>query len=405
MGIARGPNLIKDNLVFGYDTGYGVADVFTTTRFYKGKPVDNMATDPTFLNSTAGTFTSQAWGGDTGNGEFATNTSPEGGGLMYINHNTSTAAGGGGNYNDLDVNNWTLTNGVTYTRSWWAKSNITQTINGHMLSINGGGNNTYILGDSTDLVAGEWQRVSHTFTYSGTSNLDWRFRSINYNQSKVYIANIQLEVGSIASPFTATSRSDTASLIDLKRTTDIDVSNVSFDSTGQPDFDGTGDFIKASSTHSITSDITLEAVFNEDTSSAPHTTAICTDTGHQYGVKLMSYKNSNRYGLWLGFGSSSYVAMHAGTLDNNTIYHLVGSWQQTTGVVKIYLNGVLKSTLSTGQTSAISLNEAKVVIGADYHSLSYGLNGKVYVGKVYDKVLTAGEVKTNYNNYKGRFNI
>ena len=26
MGIARGPNLIKDNLVFGYDTGYGIAD-------------------------------------------------------------------------------------------------------------------------------------------------------------------------------------------------------------------------------------------------------------------------------------------------------------------------------------------------------------------------------------------
>jgi len=214
-----------------------------------------------------------------------------------------------------------------------------------------------------------------------------------------------LEKGSHATPFVDGSRSSTQSLIDLKRTTNIDVSNVSFDSTGQPDLDGTGDFIKASSTHGITGDITLEAVFNEDSASAPHTTVICTDTGHQYGVKLMSFKNSNRYGLWLGFGSSSHLAMVAETLDNNITYHLAGSWDQSSGVAKIYLNGVLKSTQSTGQTSAISLNEAKVVVGADYHSLSYGLNGKVYVGKVYNRVLSTDEIKQNYNAYKNRFNI
>ena len=44
-------------------------------------------------------------------------------------------------------------------------------------------------------------------------------------------------------PFVNGTRSSTASLIDLKETTDIDVSNVSFDSTGQPTFDGTSDYI------------------------------------------------------------------------------------------------------------------------------------------------------------------
>ena len=44
MGINRGPNLIKDNLVFGYDTGYGVADNSTATRFYPGKPTTNILT-------------------------------------------------------------------------------------------------------------------------------------------------------------------------------------------------------------------------------------------------------------------------------------------------------------------------------------------------------------------------
>ena len=94
-----------------------------------------------------------------------------------------------------------------------------------------------------------------------------------------------------------------------------------------------------------------------------------------------------------------------GSFSNNTTYHLAASWDQSSGVVKIYLNGVLKSTQSTGQTSAVSLNEAKVVVGADYHSLSYGLNGKVYVGKVYNKVLTDAEVAQNYRAYKNRFNL
>ena len=44
MGIARGPNLVRDNLVFGYDTGYGVADNSTATRFYPGKPTTNLLT-------------------------------------------------------------------------------------------------------------------------------------------------------------------------------------------------------------------------------------------------------------------------------------------------------------------------------------------------------------------------
>ena len=41
MGIHRGPNTVKDGLVFGYDTGYGL-DNFKPARFYKGKPAVNM---------------------------------------------------------------------------------------------------------------------------------------------------------------------------------------------------------------------------------------------------------------------------------------------------------------------------------------------------------------------------
>jgi hypothetical protein len=400
MGIARGPNLIKDNLVFGYDSNYGVADNYTATRFYKGKPVDNIATDPTFLNNTIGTYTSSAWGGDTGFGEFATNTSPDGGGLMYINNNTSTSAGGGGNYNDHDVNNFTLINGVTYTRSWWAKSNITQTINGHMLSINGGGNNTYILGDSTDLVAGEWQRVSHTFTYSGTSNLDWRFRSINYNQSKVYIANIQLEVGSNASPFTATSRSDTASLIDLKRTTDIDVSNISFDSTGQPEFDGSNDYIYIDEGILNVSSFTVEAIVN------------ITSTGN-YNKPIFTCGNLSSTGIWFlkhRSGLGNRLVMHGYDGVNPRI-----DVQSTNAVpdaenthVAVTFNGTSYQIYINGVADGNSVSDNAIAASSDNYIGRQGstyLLGDVPLLKIYNAALSAAEIKSNYNAYKNSFNI
>ena len=210
-----------------------------------------------------------------------------------------------------------------------------------------------------------------------------------------------------ATPFVSGTRNNTTSIVDLTNTVDIDVTDASFDSNSHIDLDGTGDHFHTSTSCGITGDITLEAVFNEDGATAPHTTVICTDTDYQYGAKLMSYKNSNRYALWLGFGSSNYLAAVDTTLNNNTMYHLVSSWDQSTGVVKFYLNGVLTSTQSTSQTSALSLNTGKITIGADYHGLSnsYALNGKVYVGRIYDSVLTDDQVKANFNILKKRFSF
>jgi hypothetical protein len=410
MGIHRGPNTVKDDLVFGYDTGDGVADNSTATRFYPGESTINLI--PSSAATGTGNFSRSSHHNEGFTYSNVTNYRGRANvHRLYINPSGNTAApyaDYGGQY----YKSGGSVVGDVYAISfdfYVAKGNNSPSLstayaNGYKSPTNAGAASITANSD-VDLENG-WTRRTRIATITIAGNTHWRFGlNTGGNETEAYLDNVQIELKSHATPFIDGTRSSTASLIDLKRTTNIDVSNVSFDSTGQPDFDGTGDFIKASSTHSITGDITLEGVFNEDTSSSPHTTVICTDTGHQYGVKLMSYKNSNRYGLWLGFGSSSYVAMHAGTLDNNTTYHLVGSWEQSTGVVKIYLNGVLKSTLSTGQTSAISLNEAKVVIGADYHSLSYGLNGKVYVGKVYQKVLTATEVKQNYNAYKNRFDI
>ena len=397
-----GSNIVTDGLAFGYDTGYGVSNNSTSTRFYPGRPTVNVHPYPLDIYAQLPQTTSVRL-----NQERDTSVSSPLGGIAY----KMTPTGADPymeTYNSSTYNLASAASGQTWTASVYVKANRATAASIFIFEANSSG--AYTAADANTVNIGtDWQRISitRTFNQSNTAYVQARIDGPDtYAAGDIlWFDGYQVEQQGNVTPFVNGTRSATASLIDLKRTTNIDMSNSSFDSTGQPDLDGAGDFIKASSTHSITGDITLEAIFNEDTASAPHTTVICTDTGYQYGVKLMSYKNIDRYGLWLGFGSSNHLAMLEESLSNNTMYHLVGSWDQSSGVVKIYLNGVLKSTISTGQTGAISLNEGKVVIGADYHSYSYGLNGNVYVGKVYNKVLTDDEVTQNYKAYKNRFNI
>jgi len=179
-------------------------------------------------------------------------------------------------------------------------------------------------------------------------------------------------------------------------------SSPTFDSTNSSlSFDGNAQRFQSSTDCGVVGDQTLEAVFYEDAATAPHTTVICTDTGYQYGIKLMSFKNSNRYGFWLGYGNSNHLGMISETLDNDVVYHLLGTYKASTGEVKIYLNGVLKMTDTMPTTGNVSLNEGKITLGIDYHGLGtgYSMNGNIFSSRVYDKVLTQDEVNQNY--YQG----
>lgn len=400
MGIVLGVNTISRGLVFGFDTNHGVADNDTSTRFYPGEPTTNV------LATTAFGSSGITLGSDAGG--------------TYLQTNSGTTG-----YNYIKVPNLTVTSNETYT--WSFELNCTETItqsgNKYYFDTNEYSDQFSTSNDAsrtgftqvrpTALLANKWVKFSLSVTMKPNLTNAYSYDFLNFikphfTSKKIYYRNMQFENNKgHRTPFVNGTRSDTASLLDLTGTHTIDTQNCSFSANAQPDLDGTGDHLKTTTTHSITGDITLEAVFNEESATAPHTTVICTDTGYRYGVKLMSYANYNRYGLWIGFGSTSHQAMISETLDNDTTYHLVSSWNQATGQVKIYLNGVLKSTQSTGQTSAVSLNEAKIVVGADYHGLgnSYGLNGQVYVGKIYNKVLTDAEVLQNYKAYKNRFDI
>ena len=390
-----GPKLINDNLVFGYDTGHGVADNSTATRFYKGKPVVNMLSYGDDFNS---------WTKAKNSGSYPTINTKVKEGPISGTMADRLSLPSDGSYPRI-YQNFTPTSTTAHVFSVWLKGETT----GQGCFVGAFRNSPWSLPSSTNFnITTEWVKYSFNINPADTTSHQIYIGSHNSHGGKSFlISKAQLAPGTISSPFTNGSRSSTASLIDLKKSTNIDLSNVSFDSTGQPILDGTGDYFQTDTNCGVTGDITLEVVFEEFGGTAPHTTILCTDTNHNRGAKLMSYKNHDRYGLWLGFGSSGLLAMVSGALVNNTKYHLVGTWSQSTGIAYIYLNGVLTGTINTGETSQMSLANGLVTVGSDYHGLesSYGLNGSVPVSKIYNKVLTAEEVKQNFNAYKNRFNL
>ena len=403
-----GPHLIKDNLVFGYDTGYGIADNETPTRFYPGMPTANLNADPYHSTKSAGdTVTLATWGGDTGVGSFEVNTSPPGGGMMFINHNTSNPAGTGGTYTDFPTTRYTLTNGVTYTRSWWAKADDTRGASGHICSCNRDSTNTYIVGSSVSLTT-EWQRYSHTFTYTGPTSNDWQFRHIIYDASKVYIANVQLEVGSVVSPFVDGTRSSTQSLIDLTKTASIDVSNVSFDSTGQPNFDGTDDYIDLANnlqagetTASWEFVVKFDVTHDDDTSTYRqlYIQEASVWIGQYYDYIGLDIRKDNN--AWFDGDGGRNTTSKIGPVDANIWYHVVFTFNN--GVMKGYLNGVLGfTTTKSGMTQGLKTGTTPRRIG---RRSGQPLNGDMPVVKMYDKDLSAVQVKQNYNAYKNRFDL
>lgn len=393
MGIHRGPNPVNDGLVFGCDTGYGIADNITATRFYPGEPTTNSVSLEDFIDTSN-------WTGSGWSGALSVSTD-------YPNTLELTATNGWRTY-CIDTG---ITSGGTVTVSYEYKAKSIENTSSFVLNLNGThlGSYTNGLGNGTnaDIKSGEWIRV----TKSWTANSDDKFAigvrgADGYGLSDtIYVRNLQIELNGHATPYTATTRSSTASLIDLKRTTNIDVSNVSFDSTGQPTFDGSNDYITIPGSSGITSDAkTVEIMFKMN-GSYPNFSPLA--------IYANGSSSTNR--IWLGLQNSKFRMHGWGTDDpegTTTIsadewYVCTFSYDKSTQAMKVYTNGVLEtSTTNTqgGVTASSSLNWYLGTVPGGWQSVTYS-DVDIPIFKLYNRILSDSEVKQNYNAYKNRFDI
>ena len=300
----------------------------------------------------------------------------------------------------------------TYTLSYWyylsTDSNLSQWHNSFFGAPQAGGSEyTTVSTKSND-----------TFSVTGTNT--WRYGSVNITTStpvnsytyfrgtytsgggdnmptgQIYIANFQLEEKSHATPFTTGTRSATQGLLSLVGTSTLNLTNMSFDSNAQMTFDGTNDTISIPSTTStnISGNITMEAVIKRDADVAQ----VVMHKELQYTLYIaadgsISYADSS-YWSYGAFG------FHGTSIISGLYHHIVVTKEGS--LVTIYVNGNVVVSQNFG--SAITQTNNTLYIGS-YDGGSNFFGGEIPIAKIYNRALTAAEVKQNFNFYDARFGI
>jgi hypothetical protein len=380
MATAGGPNIERDGLVFGYDTGYGVADNNTATRFYPGEPTTNFM--PTIYKA-----------GATSSGTDEIGDYFEG---------TITRIG--------CPNGTSIDSGATYTFSIEIRADKTfnMSADSNQYAPENAGNDanrvsvSYIMPNYT--TPGKWVKYSTTVVMkSGLTNpYMFDFFIPQSFTGRMYYRNAQLEYKNNPTPFVNGTRSSTQSLIDLKTTADIDVGNVSFDSTGQPTFDGTDDYIEAT-VNSITDETSLTISYwfkmNWPSSWSPF-------------VTLMDSNGTQKFHTWFGSdrgidfqtninsAKPMFVASSTNYPNNEYINVVMVINGSGTNNVKCYVNAIYKA---QGSLSFNTHDIDKLRIGRDPGN-AYG-GGHMPRLAIYNVPLTEPEISQNFNVYKNRFNL
>ena len=390
MSAIGGPNIVDDSLVFYYDT-------FNQLKSYRGEPTVN------YITTMA-----SAIGGNT------SLTYPE---TVYISTaletNVTDPSAPGGQYSRF-TGNTDSANNQLYTRFNSAGIDVRNTTITYSVYLKGSGtchltiyaDNTGYGTSPTITLTDQWTRYSYTRAVTNYTTNCWVAVRGLYTTTNVYVAAQQSELKSHATPFVNGTRSATQGLIDLTGNSTIDLTNVSFDSNAQMTFDGTTDYVTVphNTAHSFTGDFSIEIVFKPTGNTA--NCLIQKGSGNDYFQEywvLCDTRSSNRqFELIMGKVGNTSANYNVNASNSVTIgqyHHIVTGVQGSTGFM--YVNGEL---IDTGAVIDRIQSTSDIRIGERVDGFADSL-GDQPLTKIYNRALTASEVKSNFNAIKGRYNL
>ena len=402
-----GPYVQTEGLVFGYDTGRQPFSNFDhrvdKRRYFKGEPTVNEFNPNAMYNGGYGGIGEIRSGELDAFGTTANTVYRKTGKIRF------------GVTNGVDVG--TLYYGNTYTFSIYMRHvpGYIRTTSSEFDICDRGSSRNYS-GTLGSNMTYEWKRFTVTALHNNSSN--YHFIDIGvYQGTNVFEwCCPQIELKNYATPFVPYgTRSSTQSLLDLARTTDINVSNVSFDSTGVMTFDGTDDNISLSTSlinNLDTAELTTEAVvyhtaWGTTGSSRPYIANWNTwnpTTPNQRGFILRTYGTSQNPSFWYCWGASYNSITSNISMNLNQYYHVVGVFKKN-AYAKIYVNGVEAGTSTVGTGNNL-VYDTSTGTRIGFGTINTGrFVGQLPVTKIYNRALTSREVKQNYGTYKTRFDL
>ena len=400
MGIAGGPNLNQDGLVFLYD-------VFDQDNSYKGEPTVNYV--PGTYNYSLYAYVS---------GPVDTVILNEKNQSITAKRYTITNAVNTARARILPSG---LATGVAYTFSFKWKYNGTTTaspsvgIDASKGNPEGGANNNSFTSQTTNTVfiGNGWYLSTYIFVFSSvpTGNCMLTFGIVT-NTTAGYVGETfdiyeaQFEIKNHRTQYSNGTRSATQGLLDVVGTTQIDLTNVSFDSNAQIVFDGTNDYINIGSGTGI----------NQLSGDFAISLWAMRTAGGNYGNLIGDYytNNTGTTGEWqIMMGPSSQLNLYkvgsgyiisntASGFSNNTWINVVVT--RLGNLVTMYANSNVIAT-GTDSTSYGTVT-GNLNIGIDGNNSSEPFPGNIASISIYkNRALSAQEVLQNYNATKSRFGL
>jgi hypothetical protein len=395
-----GPSIVTDSLQVLLDS--------QNIDSFPGEPTTNLTEDPLMEDGVLGNYydrVNSGWGTTT-RLKFEDVMGPFGNTVRAFTQELIVGGvhGEGGQYEIPGgaTNNFTLTSGVEYTISVYAKSSIKRTSQtNHIYILGASGNQS----DVARTVNTEWTRLERVFTPT-TTGVHY-IRSYMYNSvvgQKVYYTGLQVEQKGHATPFVKTARAEALgwkNLVSSSYDADLDnMTDASYDSDGI-NFANAG-FVELNydCSNLATRDHSIAFWFKTTT----------------YAIVLNTYYGTPKIQFRFSGDSLQYNIRGSNGATVPDLYATAtsvadGTWHYATGVrdgddIKIYIDGVLRDTTSGATSINTDSGRATFPIGATgpYHAdYAASYTGKLDAFKIYHKALTVDEILQNFHALKGRY--
>ena len=362
-----GPNIVKDNTLLYFDIGNVKSSV--------GEPTTNLLYNSGATNLSAGT---DIYG-------KCTKTYLGGGKYRFVNNGTGVSA------IRLYTNLSDLTNGYSYLVSVYYKDLTRGSISIDWCdsAVTGG-------------ISSSSLKENRLYGSSIRANNAYNFLDINLDSgASVTLYGDQVEYKTNVTPFVNGVRSVTQGLVPLlsQSKTSLDLTNMSYDSNSQLTFNGSSNNIKIS-----------DSIYNRTTGDE---LTICTvikpgRNGGQYQDIVVNRSDTLYNWMLFQHTTDGSIQLHGAAQNKSTYIPTIGQYIHvaatvtSTGVYTLYINGVVKQTV-TGYTYNL-VTPSLLCVGC-FGSGQEPYLGKIDLVKIHTRAFTQAEVIQDYNAVKARFNI
>jgi len=172
-------------------------------------------------------------------------------------------------------------------------------------------------------------------------------------------------------------------------------------------FDGVNDYVNCGSGLALSGSWTISGFVRSSVSSAvqiiiQRSGDVTTGYLQNYGIFIY---NNNKFRC--GSSADSYKFVESTTtIVSNTWYYVTGSYNATSKIISIYINGTFEgsSTALVGDPPTTGLQYATLGAG-DGLAAANRLTGNISQVSIYNRALSASEVLQNFNALKYRYGI